>query len=87
MSKEELSESVSKPWLSNREWLFVITIILFIGYICLLHHRSISAQNYISFTGTIVSIIVGVLAIVYAMLESVRQNISGQKLDKSMIAI
>lgn len=76
-----------KPWLSNREWIFVIVILGLIGYVSLLHHKSVSALGYVSFAGTIVSIIVGVLAIIYAMLESVRQSESGDKLQAGAASI
>lgn len=62
---------------SKREWLLVILLIMIIQFIvqCIafLYAGSGSALNYISISGTIVSIVLALLAIIYSYFQSASQ--------------
>lgn len=62
---------------SKREWLLVILLIMIVQFIvqCIafLYAGSGSALNYISISGTIVSIVLALLAIIYSYFQSASQ--------------
>lgn len=62
---------------SRREWIFVIIILMLLqfigGWMALVYGSSTSALGYVSFAGTIVSIILGLIAIIYAYVQSFTQ--------------
>ena len=64
--------------MTNKEWRYIITIIVlieaFIAYISFIYAGNASALGYVSFAGTITSIILAVLAIGYTYGESVKQK-------------
>lgn len=63
--------------LTTREWLFLIVIVVGAQY--LLHSvserygGSANALGYVSFAGTIVSILLGLIAIIYSFVQSISQ--------------
>jgi hypothetical protein len=67
--------------LSGREWVFIVVIIsiiqAFIWYAAFVNAGNGSALNYVSFAGTIISIILAVLAIGYTYGESISQKNKG----------
>ena len=62
---------------SKREWLLAILLIMIVQFIvqCIafLYAGSGSALNYISISGTIVSIVLALLAIIYSYFQSASQ--------------
>lgn len=77
-----------QPWLSNREWIFVIILVILSQF--LLHQYASNMMNetqvinYISFSGTIVSIILAILAIVYSFFQSMTQQGNSDKIANSV---
>lgn len=75
-------------WLSNREWIFVIILVILSQF--LLHQYSSNMMNenqvinYISFSGTIVSIILAILAIVYSFFQSITQQSNSDKIASNV---
>jgi hypothetical protein len=71
--------------LPTREWLLILTVIMFLEYNILAWANefgdNLNVINQVSFAGTIVSIILAVLAIVYSYLQSF-----GQQRDSTNIA-
>ncbi|MGU5652242.1 hypothetical protein [Aeromonas allosaccharophila] len=73
-----------KAWLSNREWVFVVIITIISQF--LLHQFSSNMMNetqvinYISFSGTIVSLILAILAIVYSFIQTGTQQSSADRI-------
>lgn len=65
---------------STREWILLIIILLLIQF--LIHWLSIkyggssSALGYVSFAGTVVSILLGLIAIIYSFVQSISQSSS-----------
>ncbi len=49
-------------------------------YLAVIHGGSVSAMSYVSFAGTLISIILGVVAIFYTMVESLKQSNSSDKI-------
>lgn len=73
--------------MKTREWLFTIAIVILIQFIiqvgALIFSDDNNVLNYISFAGTIVSIILATIAIVYSFVQTISQqnassNISNQ---------
>lgn len=68
---------------SEKRWVHILTITIiiivegFIFYASFIHAGNASALSYISFAGTLISIILAVLAIGYTYGESVKQKNSG----------
>lgn len=77
-----------KSWLSNREWIFVIILVILLQF--LLHQYASNVMNetqvinYISFSGTIVSIILAILAIIYSFFQSITQQSNSDKIASSV---
>ena len=77
-----------KSWLSNREWVFVIILVIMSQF--LLHQYASNMMNetqvinYISFSGTIVSIILAVLAIIYSFFQSITQQGNSDKIASNL---
>lgn len=63
---------------STREWVFITIILALvqagIWYVSFIDAKSASALNYVSFAGTLISIILAVLAIGYTYGESVAEK-------------
>lgn len=63
--------------LTKREWIFLIVILLLIQFVVhwlsLKYGSSVSALGYVSFAGTVVSILLGLIAIIYAFVQSFTQ--------------
>lgn len=81
--------------MKTREWLFTIAIVILIQFIVQVGALTFSSDNnvlnYISFAGTIVSIILATIAIVYSFVQTISQqssasNISNQ-VDKLMSVV
>lgn len=76
---------------SKREWVFSIVIVslvqAFVWYSAFVNAGSGSALNFISFAGTLVSIILAVLAIGYTYGESISQKKSKRYCCQSDIYI
>jgi Tfp pilus assembly major pilin PilA len=74
-------EEQNKKSLSTREWFLIIILIMiveaFICYIAFVNAKNGSALNFVSFAGTLISIILAVLAIGYTYGESVKQKNDG----------
>ena len=73
--------------MKTREWIFTIAIVILIQFIvqvgALIFSNDNNVLNYISFAGTIVSIILAAIAIVYSFVQTISQqntssNISNQ---------
>jgi len=66
--------------LSTREWILTIIILLLVQFlihwISLKYGGSTSALGYVSFAGTVVSILLGLIAIIYSFVQSVSQSSS-----------
>ncbi|MEZ8154581.1 hypothetical protein ACED23_26400 [Vibrio splendidus] len=66
-----------KEKVKPREWLYIIFIIILLQFIvqaaAWLYGGNDGALGYISFAGTVVSIILAVLAIVYSYIQSLSQ--------------
>lgn len=79
---------IERAWLSNREWIFVIILVILSQF--LLHQYSSNMMNetqvinYISFSGTIVSIILAVLAIIYSFFQSITQQGNSDKIASNL---
>lgn len=79
---------------SKREWIMLIVIILMIQFIIhwlsLKYGGSTSALGYVSFAGTVVSILLGLVAIIYAFVQSFTQANSvveiREQVDKLILA-
>lgn len=63
--------------LSKREWILLIVILLLVQFmvhwLSLKYGTSASALGYVSFAGTVVSILLGLIAIIYAFVQSFTQ--------------
>ncbi|QSR47261.1 hypothetical protein [Aeromonas veronii] len=79
---------IERAWLSNREWIFVIILVILSQFI--LHQYASNMMNetqvinYISFSGTIVSIILAILAIVYSFFQSITQQSNSDKIASNL---
>lgn len=73
---------------SRREWFFVIFIIMLtqflVQFIAFIYAGSSSALGYISISGTIVSIILALLAIIYSYYQSTSQANSSSSLNSQI---
>lgn len=73
---------------SKREWFFVIFIIMLVQFLvqfaAFLYADSESALGYISISGTIVSIILALLAIIYSYYQSTSQANSSSSLNSQI---
>lgn len=73
---------------TKREWLFLIFIIMLVefivGSISLFYSKSASALGYISISGTVVSIILAFLAIIYSYYQSASQANSSSSLNSQI---
>ncbi|RUE12482.1 hypothetical protein [Pseudomonas aeruginosa] len=69
---------------SKREWLltiFIIVILQFILHWLAFQYRgSSNALGYISFAGTVVSIVLGVVAIIYSFVQSISHSTSVEEM-------
>ena len=69
-----------KQKLSTREWCLVIAILsliqFFIHWVSYQFGGSSNALGYVSFAGTLVSIMLGLIAIIYSFVQSISQNTS-----------
>lgn len=69
-----------KQKFSTREWCLVIAILslvqFFIHWVSYQFGGSPNALGYISFAGTLVSIMLGLIAIIYSFVQSISQNTS-----------
>lgn len=81
--------------MKTREWIFTIAIVILIQFIvqvgALIFSNDNNVLNYISFAGTIVSIILATIAIVYSFVQTISQqsassNISNQ-VDKLITVV
>lgn len=76
---------LGKP-LSTREWLFVIAIVVgaqfFIHSISGRFGGSANALGYVSFAGTVVSILLGLIAIIYSFVQSISQTSNVAEMSK-----
>ncbi len=74
--------------MKTREWIMVIFIVILIQFIvqgsAWIYGTNNSALGYISFAGTIVSIILAVLAIVYSYVQSITQQNSSNTISKQV---
>lgn len=74
--------------MKTREWLYIIFIVILLQFIiqaaAWLYGGNSGALNYISFAGTIVSIILAVLAIVYSFVQSISQQTSSEKISNQV---
>ena len=73
---------------SRREWFFVVFIIMLVQFIvqffAFIYAGSSSALGYISISGTIVSIILALLAIIYSYYQSTSQAHSSSSLNSQI---
>lgn len=77
--------------MTNRDWTLVVLLIsliqTFIWYAAFVNAGNGSALNYVSFAGTLISIILAVLAIGYTYGESVSQKSKGDTLATQISAL
>lgn len=63
--------------LKTREWIYTIIIVVLVQFLiqfsAWLYSGNVGALNYISFAGTLISIVLAVLAIIYSYVQSVSQ--------------
>ncbi|WP_143516540.1 hypothetical protein [Pseudomonas sp. B14(2017)] len=63
---------------TTRDWWFVIALLVLVQFIIhwlsLQYSGSQSALGYVSFAGTLVSIMLGLIAIIYSFVQSISQN-------------
>lgn len=79
---------------SKREWVLLIIILLMtqfmVHWLSLKYGTSVSALGYVSFAGTVVSILLGLIAIIYAFVQSFTQASSvveiREQIDKLIVA-
>lgn len=79
---------------SRREWILLVVILLLVQFIVhwlsLRYGSSVSALGYVSFAGTVVSILLGLIAIIYAFVQSFTQANSvveiREQIDKLILA-
>lgn len=68
-----------------REWIFIIFIVILLQFIvqvaAWLYGGNTGALGYVSFAGTVVSIILAVLAIVYSNFQSISQQSSADRIS------
>lgn len=79
MSLEKISKKIeTKDWI----YLFIISLFLqfIIYYFSFIYGGSVKALGYISFAGTLISIILAVIAIGYTYGESIKQKTSSDQL-------
>ncbi|MPQ76950.1 hypothetical protein [Hydrogenovibrio sp. JE_KL2] len=68
-----MSENVKQPWDATKWWMLIAILMIiegFVFYAALENSNSLSALGYVSFAGTITSIILAVLAIIYGFVQS-----------------
>lgn len=77
MSSDDLPKTC-KQKLSTREWCLIIAILslvqFFIHWVAYQFGDSPNALGYVSFAGTLVSIMLGLIAIIYSFVQSISQN-------------
>lgn len=75
---------MENKFLTNREWILIIILIVVIQFTVQVAAWSYSTDanllNYISFTGTIVSIILALLAIIYSFVQTFSRENSSQRI-------
>jgi hypothetical protein len=74
--------------MKTREWLYIIFIVILLQFIvqasAWIYGGNSGALGYISFAGTIVSIILAILAIVYSYVQSISQQSSSEKISNQV---
>lgn len=74
--------------MKTREWLFTIAIVILIQFIvqvgALIYSSDNNILNYISFAGTIVSIILATIAIVYSFVQTISQQSSASNISNQV---
>lgn len=74
--------------MKTREWLLVLLVVILVQFIvqgsAWIYGSNSSALGYISFAGTIVSIILAVLAIVYSFVQSITQQNSSNTISRQV---
>ncbi|MEI4549603.1 hypothetical protein [Pseudoalteromonas spongiae] len=77
-----------KEKMKPREWLYIIFIVILLQFIvqaaAWLYGGNSGALGYISFAGTVVSIILAVLAIVYSYIQSLSQQNSATQISSQV---
>lgn len=80
MNKNSLPVEKNKKTLSTREWCLVIAILsliqFFVHWVSYQFGGSPNALGYVSFAGTLVSIMLGLIAIIYSFVQSISQSTS-----------
>jgi len=74
--------------LKSREWIYIIVIVVLVQFFvqvsAWLYSGNSGALNYISFAGTLISIILAVLAIIYSYVQSVSQTNTSLNITKQV---
>lgn len=74
--------------MKTREWLLIIFIVILLQFIvqvsAWLYGGNTGALGYVSFAGTVVSIILAVLAIVYSNFQSISQQNSAERISSQV---
>lgn len=74
--------------MKTREWLYIVFIVILLQFIvqaaAWLYGGNSGALGYISFAGTIISIILAVLAIVYSYVQSISQQSSAERISSQV---
>lgn len=82
-----MAENGKQPW-DRTKWLLLIAILMiiegFVFYAAMENSNSISALGYISFAGTITSIILAVLAIIYGFVQNGTQDRKSELIAQQM---
>lgn len=75
MKEERKNESINQGLIKTREWLLIILTLMLIQaaihYLSRDYSGSSKALEYVSFAGTIVSTMLGLIAIIYAFVQSI----------------
>ena len=82
-----MSEETKQPW-DRTKWLLLIAVLMivegFVFYAAMENSNSTSALGYISFAGTVTSIILAVLAIIYGFVQSGLQEKKSEAISRQM---
>ena len=85
-----MSEETKQPW-DRTKWLLLIAVLMivegFVFYAAMENSNSTSALGYISFAGTVTSIILAVLAIIYGFIQNSSQERKSELITEQMSKI
>ena len=82
-----MSEQIRQPW-DRTKWLLLIAILMLtegiVFYTSMVHMKGHDAQGYVSFAGTVTSIVLAVLAIIYGFVQNSSQDRKSEMISQQM---